>query len=481
MTFKHVVMILMLWRCVSAHGAPAPRKLSMADLFGVQEINLNLNGKKLSLTPMLNGLATGPLSRHINAAFAFDPLHPPPWMLAEENAEITAFKPPVPIVLDKSRRDSLQGDVDMILQAVLEQERRHNFHGYISPTAAKEAFSVEIIDSDDASIVRANCNARKARISTGFIRRLLERSIATALTERMLGLDDKPDMWPTSEDGNWPPSLTYTIETWRGMADMEGITLTRTVKRMLALQERLGTDVVPGIDKRLKELGYPEDNDTFAEMNAGSDSPVGELANRIGSIVQLSGAPRRALDEINAAYMQLVAAAEKDENSQIGREMAQFEAETEQFVDGSVMDPTMESWILTRFSQEQYLKALCFIIAHEASHLWMDGCAASNENENRADAYAVLVSFELFHNHQSRVKMEANGFMTLPELPKDENPMTAWFAEALGWSGFDLVAETFGKAGIAPDSSHDNFETRSDLVRDLYLNLVKTVVRPIGE
>jgi hypothetical protein len=449
-------------------------------LVGVQEINFDLNGKKLTVAPLLDALEASPMYRQINAAFAFDPKNPPRWMLEEANSEVTAFSLPVPLVVDQPRREILQRDIDAVLRAMLEQERRHEFHGYASPAAVDTAFHIEIIDSDNAAIVRANCDTKRAQVSTGYIRRLLERSIAAAGAEEKFGIE-KSSFWVTSREGNWPPSLTNLITTWQGVVDFEGITLTGTVKRMLLMEGRLQTEVAPEIDKSLAKMNLPSDRDTFADISAEGDATTLEVAERLAELAGLSGAPRRVLDELSAESNRMMAAYENKPTSRVAKDLEQLEQEADLFAGGPVMNTTMDTFVLARFAQEQYLKALAFIVAHEAAHLWMDGCVQSNENENRADAYAVLVSFELFHNHQSRVKIASNGVLMIPkpDIPEDDTPMSEWMAESLGWSGFDLVAETFGKAGIAPDSSHDDFDTRSGLVRDVYLDLVKSVMKRV--
>lgn len=79
-------------------------------------------------------------------------------------------------------------------------------------------------------------------------------------------------------------------------------------------------------------------------------------------------------------------------------------------------------------AEAEYLKALTFLVAHEAAHVWFDGCGApSRPQEERADAFATLASFTLFGQHVglSRAQLEASDAPSAP-TPEPAGPLLEW-------------------------------------------------------
>lgn len=64
--------------------------------------------------------------------------------------------------------------------------------------------------------------------------------------------------------------------------------------------------------------------------------------------------------------------------------------------EGSVIGRRFHYFPFVRKADAEYTKALLFVLGHEASHHWQDGCDPENFDETRADLYGLLISATYF-------------------------------------------------------------------------------------
>jgi len=133
------------------------------------------------------------------------------------------------------------------------------------------------------------------------------------------------------------------------------------------------------------------------------------------------------------------------------------------------------------FAEQEYLKELTFVLGHEAAHLWLPECRpGAPDAENLADAFAVLMSFQVFGNYYKRSNLVPSVEMAIIG-PKAESSQAApesdpedWLlGEVAGRSGFRMIRDVFGENGVPGDTEHASLAVRKDLVESYYKRLLK--------
>jgi hypothetical protein len=179
----------------------------------------------------------------------------------------------------------------------------------------------------------------------------------------------------------------------------------------------------------------------------------------------------------------------------------------------SVNRKVMDAWAISRNANSIYVRALLFVLAHEASHVWFDRC--ETPEETRADDYGLLVSTtwaaEQFQytavkaqretarkklitrkkeerksaqtklrrglsptEEDNRSELEARAGLTDNQITRSVDKELGSgeledLARPLGHLGFETITLVYVKAGITgDDASHPTFEVRQSRLEDGY-------------
>ena len=440
---------------------------------------------RVSLLPLFDGMRASIVVRHIAETFVFDPRG---WAKRDasegdtSSPALSAFHLETPPKLTQSQRDRLAADLTELVSIMAAQEKAHHFHLPRGVAAAREITpSVRVIDSDDPTIVRSNCGGKQPsiEISTGFVRRLLESAVERVNSSDMR-MPEKPEGYSETE-GNWPPALAQVYDYQHSRyGPRAGFTLgptTQAIVRQLRLFDR---DVYPAAVATLKKTGSKQTFEEYSTKFQPSNTTYGP-AFRAAESLELPAMAKKRLTEIWVRLTELENALQNDpaheaEREALGRQIEQG------------LEPAMEAILplmnYTLMVEQEYLKALAFVLGHETAHIWFVGCGEDVDQENRADAFGVIVAFEMFANHHRRASVKSNAQILSPirlggDGKGEEIDPMQWLVDATGRSGVELMTSVYREIKVV-DATHPSFEARNSAVQALYKQLVGTLVRPIG-
>jgi hypothetical protein len=378
----------------------------------------------------------------------------------------------------------LENDLSELVRLLAVQEKSHRFHlaAGVRPRTST-APRVRVIDSEDPTLVRADCDTRSIEISTGFLRRLLEAAVESVNSgERM---PERPE-WYTEELGNWPPAVAslYDLQKhyYSATASVSLGPKMMAIVHQLALLDR---EVLPAAEAALRKTGFDGAFAEYAARFEPQSRSTYEPAIRAARSLQLPPRVAKRLVQISTRIREYEASFETDPEAE-----REFESFITQY-QGGFEDAAEAISLLTLYTmmvEQEYLKALAFAVAHEGAHIWFIGCERDVDNENRADAYGALVAFEMFSNHHRKLNVRSNAKLVLP-LPFGDDQTSdlgdfdalEWFVRATGRSGVELMVSVYRDVKGVDPASHASFESRREAVSELYRNLVATTVRTTAQ
>lgn len=474
--------MLIAQAAVAAENAPLQQRLYRLVR---RPVILDIRDHKFSLLPIAAAMDSTLAVRHIRETFGTNESEALQKVLQTREdvspaQAKSAFTLEAPAPMSAKQKEALQADLTELLAILLQQEKAHHFHQSAMPQGRTiTAPRVVIDDTDDPTSVRASCDQRTIHVSTGFLRRLLESAIASVNSGLFAHV--RPERYDEGF-GDWPPVVpalyTFERDSYREVAITIGPTMQRLLDQLNAFQR----DVYPAAQAALARTGFKGDladyGRQFASDHASTYGPVLAAAAKL----PLQGAPAKRRDEIMKNLAAIEASFDDDpqgeeEGKVLEMEMQLFEPAAEEIM--SLMTYTL--WV-----EQEYLKALTFVLGHEAAHLWINGCRETVEDENLSDAFGVLVAFELFRNHHRHVQIDDSKVRLImgdkfaqpqQERPaRDEDAPLQWLLAAEGRSGVQLMVSVYRDIMSVKPEKHASFVERQTAVERIYEELVKSTV-----